>query len=150
MFIKGLGVRARFRRFGIFGLIRFFLVALSFLQAAGAQVKGPVFVQAVTKSTSGLSSSLSLSFSANTTAGDLILVAFDFDANAGTNSVSDSQGNAFTAVGARLNTPDGLMRSRVYFAKNIRGGADTVTVKLTANSSWIGVYLTEYSGVDQT
>jgi hypothetical protein len=42
------------------------------------------------------------------------------------------------------------VRSRVYYAKNIKGGADTVTVILTASSSWLELYLTEYSGLDLT
>jgi hypothetical protein len=48
-----------------------------------------------------------------------------------------------------LTSPDGN-NSAVYFAKNIKGGADTVTFTLSANVALIQVYLTEYSGVDQT
>ena len=91
----------------------------------------------------------SLSFPAKTAAGDLILVAFDYDTNSTPSSVTDSQGNVFTAVGSQLTSPGGA-RSVVYFANNIKGGADTVMVNLSANSSWIELYLTEYSGVNQT
>jgi hypothetical protein len=126
------------------------LVSLYFLPTAGAQSSSPRYVQAAAESASGAVGSLPLSFSANTVAGDIILVAFDFDANAGTNSVSDSQGNIFAGVGARLNSPAGVIRSRVFYAKNIQGGGDTVTVTLSANSSWIELYLTEYSGIDLT
>jgi Protein of unknown function (DUF4038)/Putative collagen-binding domain of a collagenase/Putative Ig domain len=129
-------------------LIWTLLVSLYFLPATSAQVMGPVFVQQAAGAAAGTSSSFSLSFSGNTIAGDTILVAFNFDEYAGTNSVTDSQGNIFTGVGARLNSPDGVIRSRVYYAKNIRGGADTVTVTLTADSSWFELYLTEYSSVD--
>jgi hypothetical protein len=52
-------------------------------------------------------------------------------------------------VGSQLTSPAGV-RSRVYFAKNIKGGADTVTVKLSAISSCIEAYLTEYKGADST
>jgi len=51
-------------------------------------------------------------------------------------------------VGAELTSPGGA-RSRVYYAKAIKGGADTITVNLSASSAWIELYLTEYSGVDQ-
>jgi len=105
-------------------------------------------VQTVAK-TSGPASSLSLSFPTNTVAGDLILVAFDYSTNAIPASVTDSQGNVFTSVGNQLTSPGGV-RSRVYYANNIAGGADTVTVNLSANSSWIDLYLTEYTGVSQT
>jgi hypothetical protein len=92
---------------------------------------------------------LSLSFPANTAAGDLIMVGFDYTTSATPSSVSDSQGNVFTAIGNQLTSPGGA-RSRVYYAKNIKGGADTITVTLTATSSWLELYLTEYSGADPT
>jgi hypothetical protein len=107
------------------------------------------FVQAVASTTSASASSLSLSFSNNTLAGDLILVGFDFTTSAMPSSVTDSQGNTFTEVGTLLTSPGGA-RSVVYYAKNINGGADTVTVNLSANSAWIELYLSEYSGVNQT
>src|SRR5262249_44601478 len=44
-------------------------------------------------------------------------------------------------------TPGGA-RSRVYYAKNIRGGAYTVTLNLSGTSRYLEVYLTEYAGVD--
>src|ERR1700678_1772902 len=125
-----------------------FLVSLFFLATITTQAAGPALVQQTAAAASGSTSSFSLSFPANTNAGDIILVAFDFDANAGTNSVADSQGNLFTGVGARQSSPDGSIRSRVYYAKSIKGGPDTVTVNLTANSAWIEVFLTEYSGID--
>ena len=45
---------------------------------------------------------MSLAFPANTLAGDLLLVAFDYDTSATPSSVTDSQGNIFTAVGNQL------------------------------------------------
>ena len=80
----------------------------------------------------GAASSVSLAFPANTLAGDLLLVAFDYDNSVTPSSVTDSQGNVFTAVGNQLTTPGGAL-SRVYYAKNIKGGADTVTVTLSAS-----------------
>ena len=106
-------------------------------------------MQAVASASSGTPSSLSLSFPANTLAGDLLLVAFDYDTNVTPSSVTDSQGNVFTPVGNQLSSPGGAL-SQVYYAKNIKGGADTVTVTLSANSSYIELYLTEYSGIDAT
>jgi hypothetical protein len=107
------------------------------------------FVQAVANAASGTGRSLSLSFPNNTVAGDLIMVGFDFATSATVPSVTDSQVNSFTQVGTQLTSPGGA-RSVVFFAKNIKGGADTVTVNLTANSAYLEVYLSEYSGVDQT
>ncbi len=106
-------------------------------------------VQVVAAAAPGSASTLSLSFAQNTVAGDLILVAFDYDTNATPSSVTDSQGNVFTPIGNQLTSPGGA-RSRVYYAKNIKGGADRVTVNLSANSGWLELYLSEYTGVDQT
>jgi hypothetical protein len=47
-----------------------------------------------------------------------------------------------------LNTPDGPIRRRVFYANNIKSGADTVTLNLAADSTWTEVYLTEYYGVN--
>jgi len=74
------------------------------------------------------------------------MVAFDYDTNSTPSSVTDSQGNSFTAIGSQLTTPGGS-RSRVYYAKSIKGGADTVTITLSATSAWIEAYITEYTGV---
>ena len=106
-------------------------------------------VQTVANATSGIARSLSLAFPNNTVAGDLILVAFDYDTNSTPSSVSDSQNNVFTAIGNQLTTP-GQTRSRVYYAKSIKGGADTVTIQLSANSAYLELYLIEYTGVDPT
>ena len=139
----------RFKQVQIRGLISALLVSLCILTTTNAQATGIVFVQAVANTTSASASSLSLSFPASTVAGDLILVAFDYDTNTTPSSITDSQGNVFTEVGNQLTSPGGA-RSRVYYAKSIKGGPDTVTVNLSANSGWIELYLTEYSGVDQT
>jgi hypothetical protein len=106
------------------------------------------FLQVAAGASPGATQKFSLSFPANTVAGNLILVAFDFDTNATSSSVTDSQGNVFTPVGNQLTSPGGA-RSRVYYAKAIKGGADTVTINLSATSAWIELYLSEYSGVDQ-
>ncbi len=104
------------------------------------------FVQAAAVTTSKSASTFSLPFSKATVSGDAILVGFDF-AGTTASSVSDSQGNTYTQVGTQLTSPGGA-RSVVFYAKNIKGGADTVTVKLSASSAYIELYLTEYSGVD--
>ncbi len=106
-------------------------------------------VQTIAAQASSSAASLSLSFVTNTAAGDLIMVAFDYDTNTVPSSVTDSQGNTFTQVGSQLTSPGGT-RSVVYYAKNIKGGADKVTVNLSGTSAWIELYLSEYTGVNQT
>jgi fibronectin type 3 domain-containing protein len=107
------------------------------------------FVQGSSNAASGTSTSLSVPFSSNTSPGDLILVGFDFVDSVTPVSITDSQGNTFTQVGSQLNSPAGV-GARVYYANNIKGGADTVTITLSANSSYLEVYLTEYAGLNQT
>ncbi|MGB9067210.1 MAG: putative Ig domain-containing protein, partial [Candidatus Acidiferrales bacterium] len=106
-------------------------------------------VQVAANAASGSTSSFSLPFLANTIAGDVILVAFDYDTNSVPSSVTDSQGNLFTPIGNQLASPGGT-RSRVYYAMNIKGGADTVKITLSGTSAWLELYLTEYTGVNQT
>ena len=62
-------------------------------------------------------------------------------------SISDTQGNTFVPVGSQLTSPEGT-GSRVYYAKNIAGGADTVTVHWSVASTDVEMYLVEYSGLD--
>jgi hypothetical protein len=134
-------------------------VSLSATNAAGtgnatltvtvAAAVPPAFVQAAASAASGTATTLSLAFPSNTQAGDLLLVAFDYDTNATPTSVADSQGNVFTEVGSQLESP-AEVRSRVYYAKNIKGGADMVTVTLSTSSSYLELYLNEYSGINTT
>jgi len=107
------------------------------------------FVQQASGAAHGDSSSLSLSFPANTQAGDLLLVAFDYAKGATPSAVTDSQGNSFTLVRSPLTAPGGAIRS-VYCAKNIKGGPDKVTITLSATSSHLEVHLREYSGINPT
>jgi len=138
-----------------YGKSRSARLALLAIMAAGCGLFPPCLsaastislVQTVANAPPGNASSFSVSFPANTVAGDIVVVGFDFDPPATLSSVSDSQGNPFTQVGSQLASPGGG-RSQVYYAKNITGGAETVTITLSASSSFIEVYLAEYSGVD--
>ena len=106
------------------------------------------FVQTTAAAASGTASSFARSFSHNTLGGDLILVGFDFDNSVTPVSVTDSQGNTYTQVGPQLKSPSSSISTRVYYAQNIKGGSDKVTITLSGNSSFIEVYFAEYSGVD--
>ena len=48
-----------------------------------------------------------------------------------------------------MNSPSGI-GSRVYYANNIKGGSDTFTVTLSGKSTYLEMYLVEYSGLSQT
>lgn len=117
---------------------------VSSIPAIGASSPSP-FVQQASGAAHGNRSSLTLTFPANTLAGDLLLVAFEYAKGATPSAVTDSQGNAFTSVKTRFSAPGGAIRS-VYSAKNIKGGPDKVTITLSAASSHLDARLREYSG----
>ncbi|HEY6465962.1 MAG TPA: choice-of-anchor D domain-containing protein [Candidatus Acidoferrales bacterium] len=120
-------------------------VAAPLYSLAIAQAASPSFVQATANKTTSTTSA-SLAFAANTRAGDVILLGFDFDHTLSV-TVTDSEGNVYTEVGSQLTTPGGA-HGRVYYAKDIKGGADTVRVKLSGTTDYLELYLAEYSGVD--
>jgi hypothetical protein len=89
---------------------------------------------------------LSVPLKAATAAGNLVVVAFDYTGTTFT-SISDSQGNVFTQVGSEVVSPGGAA-TRMYYAKNIKGGAETVTVTLGDSTSSLEIYVAEYRGAD--
>ena len=71
------------------------------------------------------------SLRASTTAGNLLVVGILYDTTVAVSSVVDSQGNSYAAVsnpalGSAVSGDAG-----VFYARNIHGGADTVTVTLS-------------------
>ena len=105
-----------------------------------------VFVQGT--ATSNALKTIAVSLAAATTKGNLVVVGFDFTGTTFT-SIADNQGNAFTQVGTEITSPGGA-RTRLYYARNIKGGSETVTINLGANPPYLEVYVAEYAGVDTT
>jgi hypothetical protein len=131
--------------FSVLSRLSVAIVPIGVMVACGSAA-AQSFVQAAANATTA-ATSFSVSFPSNTTAGNIILVGFDFASSVSFSSITDSQGNVFTEAGSQLTSPGGS-RSRVYYAANIKGGADTVTINLSG-SAGVEVYLTEYSGVSQ-
>lgn len=104
----------------------------------------PTFVQANAGSVAGQSITVPLTSSTN--AGNLVVVAFDYTGTSFA-SITDSQGNQFQQAGAEVTTPGGAA-TRMYYAKNVKGGAESVTVSLAGATSSLEVYVAEYRGVD--
>jgi hypothetical protein len=109
---------------------------------------GISFVQG-NSATSTSSSSLPIPYLNGQIAGDLNAVAVMWgDTTSTVSSVTDSKGNTYTrAAGPTPNT--GLQQS-IYYAKNIAGGSNTVTVKFNQAASYPNVNVLEYSGLDTT
>jgi hypothetical protein len=91
----------------------------------------------------------SLPFSSANSAGNLIVVGVDWHDSQSFGSISDSAGNSYTEVGSELRVP-GRFRLRLYYAKNVAGGANTVTVSLSGPDDVVELYIHEYSGANPT
>ena len=91
-------------------------------------------------------SSVAASFVAAQTAGNLNVVVVGWGNTAAINSVSDSRGNTYAlAVGP---TSGSGLRQSLYYAKNIAGGSNTVTVTFSPAAAYPDVRILEYSGLD--
>ena len=86
--------------------------------------------------------SVSVNYSSAQTAGDLNVVVVGWnDTTAKVQSVADSAGNTyFLAVGPTVGT--GLQQS-IYYAGNIRGGSNTVTVTFNQAAAYPDVRILE-------
>jgi hypothetical protein len=143
-------MRGRFRT--CLSLLTASAIAVGMLVVAGAAPASaapatPQFVQVGAKEvTSGTTNSLA--FSSGNTAGNLIVV-YAIWSNTNSVSVSDSGGNAYAAAGART-TWGSNWSAQVFYAKNIAGGSNTVTVTFaTAVNSFGAIYIHEYAGIDK-
>lgn len=89
-----------------------------------------------------------VSFSKATIKGDTIWVAATVSDYGGTHSitVTDSQGNTYTALNQANDGSPGAQSVAQFFASNIKGGADTVTVNWT-DDNYKGVLAVELAGV---
>jgi phosphatidylinositol-3-phosphatase len=120
--------------------------------SSGSSTSGSsiTYVQGTSVWNDGYLSSLRASFPANTTAGDLIIVAVSWDTSGGAQpKVSDSQGNSYSVATNGNNTTlqQGLA---IFYAPNIKGGADTVTLSPSVSASYLRLNILEYGGVAAT
>ena len=108
-------------------------VAISFGQVASATPQSPT-------------ASVPVSYPAAQTAGDLNVVVVGWnDTTATVQSVKDSAGNTYSlAIGPTSGT--GLQQS-IYYAANIVGGSNTVTVTFSRRRRYPDIRILEYRGV---
>jgi len=119
---------------------------VEFNQFPAAYATAGLFVQGT--ATSNALKTIAVPLAAATTKGNLVVVGFDYTGTTFT-SIADNQGNAFTQVGTEITSPGGA-RTRLYYARNIKGGSETVTINLAANPPYLEVYAAEYAGIDTT
>jgi chitodextrinase len=91
-----------------------------------------------------------LAFGAATQSGDLIIVEVDWSSGSTFTSLSDSQGNVYTQIGTEQNSAAVGVKSRLYYAKNIKGGAVTITSLVSGSPLYHELYIHEYSGLSAT
>jgi uncharacterized repeat protein (TIGR01451 family) len=105
------------------------------------------FVQVAATLPQGTASSVSASYASSQTAGDLnVVVIGTNDATSVVQSVTDTAGNAYSlALGPTTGTG---LRQSIYYAPNIRAGANTVTVTFTAAAAFPDLRILQYRGVN--
>jgi hypothetical protein len=107
-------------------------------------VPTPAYVTGNTNACTATSCAANLT---NTNAGDLIVLGLFVVDSTSVNSVTDTQGNTYTLIGSPQTWSPYHFVERLYYAKNIKGGANTTTVTLSA-SKYMEVHLYDYSGLD--
>jgi hypothetical protein len=85
-------------------------------------------------------------FGSNVSAGNLIVVGVETYNTGITVGVTDSCGNTYTQAGSYAT--NGLIKSSLWYARNITGGACTITVTPSA-SAYVSIQASEYSGADR-
>ena len=119
---------------------------LSTVHAAPAT---PTYVQGRANEAARATTTNAVAFSSANTAGNLLVVYAIWD-NTSAASISDTRGNTYASVAPASRWKGSAWSSQVFYAKNVAGGANTVTLSLgTAVSSWSVVYVHEYSGIDK-
>ena len=111
------------------------VVPISYVQSAYAVPQTPHAV-------------VSATFAAAQTAGDLNVIAIGWnDDVAHVSSVTDSAGNLYLpALAPTVQT--GIQSQVIYYATNIAGGANTVTVTFDTAASFPDMRIAEYRGID--
>ena len=109
---------------------------------------GPIrFVQVKAATPQTASASVAVTFTTAQTAGNLNIVAVGWnDTTSTVSGISDSRGNSYAlALGPTSGTG---LRQSIYYAKNIVGGSNTVTVTFNQAAAFVDVRVLEYSGLD--
>ncbi len=107
--------------------------AISFVQVAAATPQSPT-------------STVTVTYASAQTGGDLNLVVVGWnDTTASVQSVRDNLGNIYSlAIGPTSGTG---LRQAIYYAANIKGGSNTVTVTFSQAAAYPDIRILEYRGV---
>jgi len=124
------------------------LTVLWFLMAVPAY--GQTIVQSNAVTNNAAHTSLTVPFTSNPTAGDLIDVMVQVNSTTVTITAADTCANTFMQIISQ-NSNDNTQREVRFYAKNIAGcGADSVTLTYSASVPFSRVLISEISGLDTT
>jgi hypothetical protein len=96
-------------------------------------------------SNANLVSTESAFFNSQTKAGDTIIVWARWG-NTSSATLSDYSGNTYQSLGSKVSSGNGAS-IQMFYATNIKGGSDEVTLNLSSPSSRVGLFVYEYSGI---
>jgi hypothetical protein len=124
----------------------------SFVQVLNATAADPFYLMQSASGPSSVqssNSSVAVTYPLSELGGDLNVVVVGWgDTSSSIGSVTDTRGNSYArAVGPTSNT--GLQQS-IYYAKNIAGGNNMVTVKFNQSAAYPDVRILEYNGASTT
>jgi phage baseplate assembly protein W len=88
----------------------------------------------------------SIAYGSSNTGGNLLIVAINSYKGNDTLSVTDTQGNTWLQATTATNSTTITNTQAIFYAKNCRGGANTITGHWTATQG--EVHISEWSGVD--
>jgi hypothetical protein len=115
---------------------------------SNATAPDPRFVQGSSAVPQSPRTSVSVTLVAAQSAGDLLVVLAGWnDTTATVTSVSDTRGDSFALAIGPTRQGTALSQS-IYFASNISGGSNTVTVRFSPAAISVDVRVLEYSGLD--
>jgi trimeric autotransporter adhesin len=127
------------------------LALLLILLVTGAlgRAASPITLVQQTSKDGGTTNSLSLAFPANNTSGNFIAVLIRAGKSGQVLTVSDSNVNKYSKavqLNETLDTPNGETFA-IYYAENISGGSNTITVANSIAGQTLRIIILEYSGV---
>ncbi|HEV2132925.1 MAG TPA: hypothetical protein VGR47_01555, partial [Terracidiphilus sp.] len=120
---------------------------LAWIAAAGPALGQSISsVQVASATPQSPTATVGVTYKAAETAGDMNIVVVGWnDTTATVQSVTDSAGNAYKlAIGP---TSGSALRQSIYYAANIVGGSDTVTVSFSTAAVYPDIRILEYRGV---
>jgi len=145
-----MSISFRRRNSGAFGkrVVRFFNLLLLLLLAGAlgrAQAAGIALVQHTGKD-AGTTTTTTLPFASANTAGNFIAVTIRGGlSNSQVFTVRDSVGNTYKQA-TQLGLSGSAVTMAIYYAENIRGGSNTISVSMTASGP-LRIAIAEYSGI---